>query len=173
MYVSEERNAHTMHRWTTDVVLTSSLMLGAPSPAECSLRSIFDNPPIPLRVVRFFDALEQLPARDLVAIAETSVLTIKHAVAECTRVGLEHGLRDPLDEAELTSCRWCDRRTARFGAGEPSIADDLTRDVIGRVQVLAQWVATAIVVRGLVSRDVYQLATAILIGLIPVPEHGS
>jgi hypothetical protein len=62
---------------------------------------------------------------------------------------------------------------ARFGAGEPSIAEDPTRDVIGRVQVLSQWVAIAIVVRDLVSRDVYQLATAPVIGLIPVPEHGS
>jgi hypothetical protein len=41
-----------------------------------SLRSIFDSPPIPSQVTLFFAALEQPPARDLIAIAETSVLAI-------------------------------------------------------------------------------------------------
>jgi hypothetical protein len=138
-----------------------------------SLRSIYDVPPIPSQVVLFFDALEQLPARDLVAIAACDVTRIRHAWSACTKAAFAHGLRDPVDGAELAACQWADRRMARFGSGEPSVAEDLTRDVIGRLRLLGQCVATAIVVRDAVPRDTYEMATAPVYGFVPVPEPGA
>jgi hypothetical protein len=44
-----------------------------------SLRGLNDVSPIPSQVTLFFDALEQLPARELVAIADCGVGAIKHA----------------------------------------------------------------------------------------------
>ena len=137
-----------------------------------SLRATSSPPPILADVACFFDALERLPTFELVALARTDVSRIGAAVGACTRAAYAHALQDPMDGAELASCRWADRRMLELhaavrGLDAPPVA--LTRRTIGVVQVLAQWTASAIVVRDVVPRDVYEMATSPFFGFVPVP----